>query len=243
YVDTLLAMAGVSAEMDLAPAPSFLRRRHLKQRVLGIVQERKMSKTKLVFVQAAALSMVAAAAWFITAAAPLHAQTQTASDDVGVTVNVNAPLMHRSPITYPGPALSKGIQGTVVVQVHLDGNGEVTDDTILSGPDELRRGVQQSILNGHFDKSAASTTQGVNISFVKTPESAMPAVVSPAEPVLGGIGAVPALRPAQVSGNRQLSPVPDTTRKVDNIEVIGLSDAAKAQLLAQLPVHVGDLYS
>src|SRR6185437_7573519 len=44
YVDTLLAMAGVSAEMDLAPAPSFLRRRHLKQRVLGIVQERKMSK-------------------------------------------------------------------------------------------------------------------------------------------------------------------------------------------------------
>ncbi len=184
YVDTLLAMAGVSAEMDLAPAPSFLRRRHLKQRVLGIVQERKMSKTKMVFVQAAALSMMAAAAWFITAAVPLHAQTQTASDDVGVTVNVNAPLLHRSPIAYPGPALSKGIQGTVVVQVHLDANGEVTDDAILSGPDELRRGVQQSVLNWHFDKSVGSTTQVVNISFVKTPESATPMVVTPAEPVL-----------------------------------------------------------
>ncbi len=69
------------------------------------------------------------------------------------------------------------------MQVHLDANGEVTDDSILSGPDELRRGVQQSILNWHFDKSVASTTQVVNVSFVKTPESTTPMVVSPAEPV------------------------------------------------------------
>lgn len=245
YVDTLLAMAGVNAEIDLAPAPSFLRRRHLKQRVLGIVQEKKMSNTRLVFVQAAALSTMAAAAWFITAAFPLHAQAQTASDDVGVTVNANAPLIHRSPIAYPGPALAKGIQGTVVVQVHLDSNGEVTDDTILSGPDELRRGVQQSVLNWHFDKSVASTTQVVNISFVKTPESTTPMVVSPTEPIAMPatpttvVRTAPAVRPQVFLGGGE--PGPET--KITAIDVVGLSDDAKAQLLAHLPVHAGDLYS
>ncbi len=72
YVDTLLAMAGVSAEMDLAPAPSFLRRRHLKQRVLGIVEEGKMShgkttKTRDWFsFRPQRSTMMAAAARFIT---------------------------------------------------------------------------------------------------------------------------------------------------------------------------------
>ena len=202
-----------------------------------------MSKTKLVFLQAAALSSIAAAAWFITAAVPLHAQTQTASDDVGVTVNVNAPLIHRSPIAYPGPALAKGIQGTIVVQVHLDGNGEVTDDTILSGPDELRRGVQQSILNWHFDKSVASTTQVVNVSFVKTPESATPMVVSPAEPVVMPPTPNTLVRSASRPVPQiMLGSIPEST-KVQTIEVMGLSDAAKSQLLSQLPVHVGDIYS
>jgi TonB family protein len=248
YVDTLLAMAGVSAEMELAAAPSFLRRRHLKQRVLGIVQEGKVSKPRLILAEVAALSVMAAAVWFITAAVPMRAQAQTTSDDVGVTVTVNAPLMHRSPISYPGVARSKGIEGTVAVQVHLDANGEVTDDTILSGPDELRRGVQQSVLNWHFDKSVGSTTQVVNISFVKTPESTTPMVVTPAEPLLMAptpntlLRSMPAARPAQIFLNGRQTAV-ETTGKIDSIEVIGLSDTAKAQLLAQLPVHVGDTYS
>jgi TonB family protein len=186
YVDTLLAMAGVNRQLDLAPAPLFLRRRHLKQRVMGIVQEAgvgktKMSKTRLMLAQAAALAMMAVACWFITGAIPLRAQAQMVADGAGVTVNLNgSQLMHRTPVNYPAEAIAKGVEGTVVVQVRLDSNGEVIDAAVLSGPDELRKGVQQSVLNWHFDKSAGSATRVVNIDFAK-PAGApvIPAVVAP----------------------------------------------------------------
>ena len=186
YVDTLLAMAGVNRQLDLAPAPLFLRRRHLKQRVMGIVQEAGVGKTKmstmrLILAQAAALAMMAVACWFITGAVPLRAQAQMVPDGAGVTVNLNgSQLMHRTPVSYPAEAIAKGVEGTVVVQVRLDSNGEVIDAAVLSGPDELRKGVQQSVLNWHFDKSAGSATRVVNIDFAKPPNAAViPAAVAP----------------------------------------------------------------
>lgn len=307
YVDTLLAMAGVNSELDLAPAPLFLRRRHLKQRVMGIVQEVGMSKTRLIVVQSAALAVMALACWVVTGAIPLHAQAQMVADAPGVTVNLNgSELMHRTPVQYPVAALEKGVEGTVVVQVHLDANGEVTDDAILSGPDELRRVVQQSVLNWHFDRSEASSTRVINIDFVKpanTPVAAAPAVAtsvqvvgtapapaaSAAPPAPGALlafaqsqlerlaakqaqlreqqaaaGATPEQQAqveqqmqanaalaqqlrqklAELQSNGQPSqPQTEPTRTIENIVVTGLSDTARDELLAQLPVHAGDAWS
>jgi len=96
-----------------------------------------------------------------------------------------------------------------VVQVRLDSNGEVIDAAVLSGPDELRKGVQQSVLNWHFDKSAGSATRVVNIDFVKPANAAViPAAVAPvAIPaqvagtggMLGGRGGGPAPQNPQVT--------------------------------------------
>ncbi len=84
--------------------------------------------------------------------------------------------MHRSPVPYPAEALARGVEGTVVVQVKLDAKGEVADAAVLSGPDELRRAAQQSVLTWHFDKSVAMTTQVVNIDFSKAAaDNAQPA--------------------------------------------------------------------
>jgi len=243
YVDTLLAMAGVTAELDLAPAPLFLRRRHLKQRVIGIVQEVVMSKPRLILAQVAALAMVATACWFIAGAIPLQAQAQLAPDAPGVTVNLNgAQLMHRSPVAYPIEAIAKGIEGTVVVQIHLDANGEVIDDAILSGPDELRRAAQQSVLSWHFDKSEGSTTRTVNIDFAK-----------PANSVAGTVPAIPTRAqmvgsaPSAAGQSDSRSPSPQQTavsaRTLENIVVTGLSDSARDNLLAHLPIHAGDSLS
>jgi beta-lactamase regulating signal transducer with metallopeptidase domain/outer membrane biosynthesis protein TonB len=298
YVDTLLAMAGVTPELDLAPAPLFLRRRHLKQRVMGIVQEVRMSKTRMLFAQIAALSTMAVACWFVTGAIPLHAQAQMVADGVGITVNLNgSQLMHRSPVMYPADALAKGVEGTVVVQVRLDANGEVIDDAVLSGPDELRKGVQQSVLSWHFDRSAGSATRVVNIDFVKpanpnagtAPPAAIRAQIVGATPIPGGRGGGTAaivqtqqqtdqaavtgfiqdllskaeqqqtqapsaegaatvndlkakLQLAQANSQR-LQGQPDLNGTIERIEVDGLSDSAKTQLLAQLPVHAGDPHS
>ena len=170
YVDALLLMAGVP--ITVAPAPMFLRRRHLKRRLMEAMQEVRMatiSKTRLVCVLSAATAMVAAACWLATGAFPLSAAPQVVADAPGVSVNMNgAKLMHRSPVAYPADALAKGVEGTVVVQVKLDANGEVTDAAVLSGPGELRRAAQQSVLTWHFDRSVAMTTQVVNIDFSKS---------------------------------------------------------------------------
>ena len=56
YVDALLAIAGHSTYADLAAAPLFLKKRHLKQRVVSILKEVRMSRTKMI-------SALAAAAW------------------------------------------------------------------------------------------------------------------------------------------------------------------------------------
>jgi TonB family protein len=316
YVDTLLTMARVNAQLDLAPAPLFLRRRHLKQRVMGIVREVTMSKTRLILSQSAALAAMALACWVITGAIPLEAQAQLVIDAPGVTVNLNgSQLMHRPPVAYPAATLEKGVEGTVVVQVRLDATGEVIDDAILSGPDELRKSVQQSVLSWHFDRSAALSTRVVNIDFVRpvgTPVGIAPpvvddaslqrakaelkaaaeqraslqALVSPTDPASSEKAAqmdarVVELQQAYNSQLRQSATAalealarsqqelqqpprgaildhivgpsirpsfgplqqPTQTGRIERIDIVGLSDDAEKQLLAQLPVRVGDPYS
>jgi TonB family protein len=256
YVDTLLAMAGVNRQLDLAPAPLFLRRRHLKQRVMGIVQEAgvgktKMSKTRLILAQTAALVTMGVVCWFVTGAIPLRAQTQMVADGAGVTVNLNgSQLMHRMAVSYPAEALARGVEGTVVVQVRLDSNGEVIDAAVLSGPDELRKGVQQSVLNWHFDTRAGSATRVVNIDFAKPAGAAVPAAYLPVAPRVAVVGNSPApggrgvaVVPLPQRAAPTNDPDPVSSATVERVEVRGLSDSAATQLQAQLPVHAGDAYS
>src|ERR1041385_5577948 len=47
YVDALLGIAGTRPQMDLAPAPMLLRRRHLKQRVVSILKDSRMSPVRI----------------------------------------------------------------------------------------------------------------------------------------------------------------------------------------------------
>ena len=221
YVDALLAMAGVRPQLDLAPAPLFLRQRHLKHRVVEILKEAKMSKKRLISAMTAGVALLAAACWFVTGAIPLLAAPQMVTDGPGVAVNVNgAQLMHRSAVFYPGDAIAKGIQGTVVVQVTLDAGGEVTDAVVQSGPEELRKAVIQSVLNWHFMKDAAGTTRTVTVDFTAPP-------VAPR-------------RPVSVTPGVTLREMNTQTRRLSDIQVTGLSDQAKSDLLAQMPVHIGD---
>lgn len=254
YVDALLAMAGAHARLDLAPAPLFLRKRHLKQRVVSILKEAGMSKKRWITALAAATGVLAAACWFVTGAFPLLAAPQTVNDAPGVMVDAGgAPLMHRSSVFYPPEARAAGVQGTIVLQVKVDANGEVGDVSVLSGPDQLRRSAIQSVLNWHFMKEAAGSTRQVRIAYELPKESQAATATAAAgssvssgarvPAAIGVVGGVPGGVAGGVTGGviarTPMRPIPEGT-KVGRIVVLGLTDEAKAQLLSQIPVHEGD---
>ena len=161
-----------------------------------------MSKTFLIFALTAGLAVMAAA-------------PQVVYDAPGVTVDLgSAGVMHRTGVAYPAAALKQGVQGTVVVELKLDANGNVADARVVSGPDELRNAALQSVLQWHFMKNLAGSSRQVSISF-RVPEAAAqtPAMAAPQPPWVG--------------------------HTVKAINVFGLSDESRAALLSQLPVHEG----
>jgi TonB family protein len=220
YIDALLVIAG-RPQLDLAPAPLFLRRRHLKQRVVSILKEVQMSRAKSISALAASLAMLAVSCWLVTGTFRLEAAPQIEADASGVSVDTNgAPLMHRRPVTYPPEAIAKGVQGTVAVQVKLDSAGNVSDASVVSGPEELRRPVLESVLSWHFSPDAANSARQIAIAFALPQNAAtQPAAVGAATP-----GPAPPAQPTVLK----------------NITVAGLSDRQRDELVAQLPVHLGD---
>ena len=187
YVDALLAIAGARPRLDLAPAPLFLRKRHLKQRVVSVLKEVRMSRTRLISALAAGLVILVAACWFVTGAFPLAAAPEVVNDAPGVTVDLGgAGIMHRTGVFYPAAALKQGVQGTVVVEVKLDSSGNVSDAHVLSGPEELRKAVLESVLQWHLMKNLSGSSRQVSISFSLPAEGSQSGV---AGGVAGDVGA------------------------------------------------------
>jgi TonB family protein len=139
YVDALLAIAGAGPQLDLSPAPLFLRRRHLKQRVISILKEVPMNRRKSISALVAGLSVVAAACWFITGAIPLTAaDAPPPPPKVRVGGNVaQANLISQPKPAYPADAKRDRIQGTVTLEVEIAEDGTVRDITSAQGPQEL----------------------------------------------------------------------------------------------------------
>ncbi len=223
YVDALLAIAGARPQLDLAPASLFLRKRHLKHRVVLILKETRMSKSRLLSALAASVCVLAATCWLVTNTFPLAAAPQVVSDSPGVTVDVGtATLMHRAPVQYPDSARARRVQGPVVLELTFDGSGNVADARVTSGPEELRKTAIQSALQWHFAREAAGNKRQVTINF------ALPADSKP------DVG---------VAIKRDLPPIPPgarfAVRKIQSINVVGLSDDASRELMSRLPGKVG----
>jgi TonB family protein len=222
-----------------------------------------MSKTRLISALAASVVFLAAACWMVTGAFPLAAAPQMVSDSPGIAVDLGgAPLLHRSAVAYPSPAMAKGVQGTAVVEVKLDASGMVAAASIVSGPEELGRALLQSVVSWHFDKNVGGTTRQVSATFELPKAGAPPTGVSGGVPggvtgvvsggVAGGVGGGIvrsggggvdkhgsfATTADQLMQLMSLEIPPNTVLK--SIIVSGLSDQAKADLVPRLPYHEGD---
>jgi TonB family protein len=243
YVDALLAIAGAErlgeARCDLAPAPLFLRKRHLKQRVVSLFKEVGMSKTRMISALAGCLLMLAAACWMVTGALPLAAAPQVTNDAAGVTVDTGGvELLHRPPVQYPEEARKDGTSGTVAVQVTLDSTGKVTDAHVISGPQELRPAVLRSVLDWHFAHDSAGSTRQIAVTFTASEAAAAAAKT--------GIETAPSA-PVGDPSRTAVTPAPGAAATastvLEHINVIGYDNAATADLLSHLTVHEGDPFT
>ena len=241
YVDALLEIARADVALDLAPA--FLRRRQLKQRVVSILKERRMperkiSKTRAASTMALAAGLLAVGAWTVTGVFPLKAQTHTVADDSGVSVDTfGAALQHRVGVLYPVPARDKKIEGTVMAQLRLSGTGTVIDAQIISGPDELRSPVLQSVLGWHFSKDLAGSVRQVAVTFKLASEGAPVTVMTrdglATVTVQSRDGVSSAAIPRKGSGENPSDP--PTVRSINFTNTNITADQAAA-----LPLHAGD---
>jgi TonB family protein len=242
YVDALLAIAGAKPQLDLAPAPLFLRRRHLKQRVFAILKEGTMSKGRWISALAAGLGVLTVACWLAAAAFPLQASPQTVADADGVTVDLGTTgIIHRDAVEYPEAARLKKIEGTVAVEVSLAADGTVNDAHVISGPEELRRAALQSVLQWHFNKQAASSVRQVSVQFTlpKTAAAAATAATSTAAASTAAVTAAKLAAAAQVSAvPGAVSAWPEGT-VLKSIDFAGLAPEAEAELRTKLPVSIG----
>ncbi len=217
YVEALVAVAQQKIQPDLAPAPLFLKRRHLARRVAAVLQEVSMSRTRLAATLAAIGSTLLLAARLTVWLIPFSLPAQEQPDDAGIAVDAGAALLHRTPVRISASVTARGV---VVLEATLNAKGEVSDARVLSGPDELRKPALESILNWHYEPGPSSVQ--AKIRFGQTPAAAHPD---------GTAGPTYYLDPTWAS-----SQFPATLTAV-NFE--GISADARQSLRASLPFHEG----
>jgi TonB family protein len=164
YIHALLAIAGVRPAADLAPAPLFLRRRHLMQRMHSLLTEVSMSKFRLVSSYASMAAILALVGWSASVAFPLIGRAevrQITQEPSRPAANAPGYLVNRAPISYPPEALRKRIEGTVVVELTFNATGQIVDSRVLSGAEELRQSALQTALQGSYSIDVARTLQVV----------------------------------------------------------------------------------
>ena len=247
YVDALLTIASGGRESELAPAPLFLRRRHLKQRVASIFGQVRMSARMKIAAFTISTVALAAACWLATSALPLQAAPQEVQDALGISIegisndNGDAGILHRRSVGYPEDAMVKGIQGMVAVLVRIGGDGAVSDATILSGPEELRKSVLQSVLEWHFDRRVANSTQQIVVRFrLPNGQPVTRERLVEEQQRLEVLSRAQVLRDFNMDKLAGLTgPQPASPRTIDKIVVNGVSQEVRWALMDKLQPLVG----
>jgi bla regulator protein blaR1 len=137
YLEALLDTAALRAHTALAAAPSFLRPRHLRQRVELILKEDVMSKKRLTISAAALACAVALLAAWAGSSFPLQAQQKNsrASGEVyKIGDGVSAPrLISKVDPDYTDEAKDAHLQGTIVLALVVGADGAARDVEVRRG--------------------------------------------------------------------------------------------------------------
>ncbi|MCC6394381.1 MAG: M56 family metallopeptidase [Bryobacterales bacterium] len=168
YLDALLAIAGLKTKLDFVPAPLFIRQRHFAERVAILLKEvSPMNRKRMLLSLTASVAAIIISATVSSMLLPLRAAQSNGSQgaDIRAEAKGGPQVLYRHQTQYPPEAKLKRIEGTVQVDVTIDGRGLVTDARVLSGPEELRRAALQSVLQWQFTATGAPAHTEVEINF------------------------------------------------------------------------------
>jgi TonB family protein len=223
YINALLIMAGGRSGLDVAPAPLFLRKRHLFQRMQLLVMEVSMSRFRILSSYAAIVAVLALAGWMLFLSFPLIGRAEVKEvvpaevpkalqNQPGYVVNIQ-------PVRYPLEAVQKQIEGTVAIELTFNAAGQIIDSRVLSGPEELRQTALESALISRYSINTARTLQ-VLVDF-RLANARLPVPPPPPPPPPPPAAA---LLPGAI---------------LDSLEIQGVSDAQAALLRQQLGLTEG----
>jgi TonB family protein len=239
YAEALLAIARARIQARFVPAPLFLRKGSLKQRVAEILKETAMTKRRLILclaVSAAALFLVARAA---TSIFPLRVHAQEFGSAPIQVVQGGDNLVFRAALVYPGQALERRIEGDVALELSVDEQGQVSDARVLSGPEELRRACLRSVLEWRFKPSHSAGTTQVQVHFQLPTEKSASEIVLPPSPQEGAHDTVLSYilyNPAQVAVLK--ARVEELKAKLESPDITEQDKADTEAVLAKLKVEI-----
>ena len=140
YIDALLAIARAGSRLDLAPAPLFLRRRHLTQRVHCLLKDTASSKLRLIFSYASITAMLALAGWLGITSFPLIGR---AAPQVAVAPAPAALIPITPPV--PEPAAEEAAPTPVPVPEQAAEAAYIPSAPIPPDPHELATGPVRAL--------------------------------------------------------------------------------------------------
>jgi TonB family protein len=146
YVAALLFIARTAAQSNSTPAPFFLLKRHLKQRVIAILNCKEVSSTQSACTLVSSLAIVATACWLVTSTIPLTNMPANRSSyiQMGNSEAQTHLISHLSPL-YPAKARAAGIKGLVQLKVDIGADGKVKNVYPIDGPSELARSAVDAV--------------------------------------------------------------------------------------------------
>jgi TonB family protein len=188
YLEALVKLARPAARPALRPAPSFIRRAHLAQRVALLLREVHMSKSRVFGVLATSAGTVLVAGALAAWALPLQAAPADARIESEKSITRAAPqsgaaapaqpqkttregqpkLLSRAKPVYPPEAKAQGIKGVVIVGGRVTTAGEVTDLKLLRSIPALDQAALDAARQFRFEPILSEKQVVISIPF--TPE-------------------------------------------------------------------------
>jgi len=164
YIEALLAVAAPGVT-PLEPAPAWLRKRHLLERVGLLVKETHMTRMQLVLILAALAGAMTALTGTIVNALPLEKEAQAAVSASGRPLalqeepavkaggDVSPPtLVYKTEPQYTEEAREAGIEGTVILLIEIGRDGAVEQVTVKKSLDSgLDLNAAQAVRQWKFE--------------------------------------------------------------------------------------------